>query len=227
MTPAVFAHRGVTEGFVENTIEAFVEAARVGADGVELDVRRSRDGALVVHHDAAIDGTAIADLAAGELPTHVPLLGAALDACHGMVVNVEVKNNPAEPGWDDSDGLARAVAAEVIDAGWSARVVISSFDAATIEAVRAAEPGIEIGWLIGPAASLDEALRMAVERRYDALHPFFSGLDAAAVRACHEAGVAVRTWTPNAPKDLRAVADLGVDALVTDRVATALALLAD
>ena len=53
---AVFAHRGCTEGFVENTLEAFAEAKRLGADGVELDVRLTSDGALAVHHDPLIDG---------------------------------------------------------------------------------------------------------------------------------------------------------------------------
>ena len=53
---AVFAHRGCTEGFTENTLEAFAEARRLGADGVELDVRLTADGALAVHHDAEIPG---------------------------------------------------------------------------------------------------------------------------------------------------------------------------
>ena len=53
---AVFAHRGCTEGFSENTLEAFAEAKRLGADGVELDVRLTSDGALAVHHDPLIDG---------------------------------------------------------------------------------------------------------------------------------------------------------------------------
>ena len=72
---AVFAHRGCTEGFTENTLDAFAEARRVGADGVELDVRLTADGALAVHHDAEIPGHgAIADLGVADLPAHVPLL---------------------------------------------------------------------------------------------------------------------------------------------------------
>ena len=58
---AVFAHRGCTEGFVENTLEAFAEARRLGADGVELDVRLTADGALAVHHDAGIPGIGTID----------------------------------------------------------------------------------------------------------------------------------------------------------------------
>ena len=57
---AVFAHRGCTEGGLrENTVEAFAEARRLGADGVELDVRLTKDGALAVHHDAEVPGVGV------------------------------------------------------------------------------------------------------------------------------------------------------------------------
>ena len=75
----------------ENTIEAFALAGRLGADAVELDVRRTRDGLLVIHHDPTLsDGRVIARTDAAELPAHVPHLGAALDACAGLWVNVEI-----------------------------------------------------------------------------------------------------------------------------------------
>ena len=87
----VLGHRGAPGLAQENTIAAFVAAARLGADGVELDVRRTADGALVVHHDAAIaDVGTIAQLTVHDLPEHVPLLDAALDACFGMLVNIEI-----------------------------------------------------------------------------------------------------------------------------------------
>src|SRR5581483_725792 len=95
---AVFAHRGCTEGFVENTLEAFAEARRLGADGVELDVRLTADGALAVHHDAEIAGRGpLHELGVADLPAHVPLLADALGVCEGMVVNVEIKNAPHDP----------------------------------------------------------------------------------------------------------------------------------
>jgi glycerophosphoryl diester phosphodiesterase len=106
---AVFAHRGCTEGFVENTLEAFAEAKRLGADGVELDVRLTADGALAVHHDPLIDGLGpVAGLTVPELPAHVPLLADALAVCEGMVVNVEIKNDPAQPGHDPGETVAAA-----------------------------------------------------------------------------------------------------------------------
>ena len=71
----------------------------LGADWVELDVRRTADGALAVHHDAAPARRPrrSSTLRAADLPATCPLLAAALDACAGMGVNVEIKNSPDDP----------------------------------------------------------------------------------------------------------------------------------
>src|SRR5579862_4337820 len=107
----ILAHRGASKGARENTVASFLEARRLGADGVELDVRRSSDGALVVHHDADVPGLGpVAALRAADLPAYVPLLDAALDACAGLVVNVELKELPGEAGYDAGYPLARLVA---------------------------------------------------------------------------------------------------------------------
>ena len=59
----VIAHRGASAAAPENTIEAFLLARELGADWVELDARRTRDGAIVVHHDDTLaDGRVIVEL---------------------------------------------------------------------------------------------------------------------------------------------------------------------
>src|SRR5262245_21916718 len=64
----IIAHRGASREQPENTLAAFRRARELGADGVELDVHRTADGAIVVHHDAVIPGVgAIARLTRGEL----------------------------------------------------------------------------------------------------------------------------------------------------------------
>ena len=69
----VIAHRGASKAFPENTVAAFRGAAAMGADMVELDVRRTADGYLVIHHDARLpDGRVIYDLRARELPPRCP-----------------------------------------------------------------------------------------------------------------------------------------------------------
>ena len=221
----VYAHRGCTEGFTENTVDAFAEARRLGADGVELDVRLTADGALAVHHDAEIPGLgAIAELGVADLPAHVPLLADVLAVCEGMVVNVEIKNAPQDPGWDPGEAVAALTAAAIDEAGWTARVIVSSFQAATLRAVQAADSRLTLGALWGVAAELDSALAGAAESGFAAVHPFVASVDDALVRRAHAMGLEVNVWTVNAPEDLRAMVEAGVDTVITDRLVEALAI---
>jgi glycerophosphoryl diester phosphodiesterase len=222
---AVFAHRGCTQGFVENTLDAFAEADRIGADGVELDVRLTVDGGLAVHHDAEIPGLGvIGALGVADLPPHVPLLADVLAVCDGMVVNVEIKNAPQDPGWDPGEAVAALTAAAIEEAGWTDRVIVSSFQVPTLLGVRAADPRLALGALWGFAVDPGRALAEAVEAGFAAVHPFVSCVDAELVGRAHAAGLAINVWTVNAPEDLRAMAAWGVDAVITDRLDDALAI---
>ena len=221
---AVFAHRGCSEGFTENTIDAFAEARRLGADGVELDVRLTADGALAVHHDAEIPGLGpVAQLGVADLPAHVPLLGDVLAVCEGMVVDVEIKNAPHDPGWDPGEAVAALTAAAIDEAGWTSRVIVSSFQVATLLAVQVADGRLALGALWGFAAEVDPALAEAAASGFAAVHPFVVSVDRVLVERAHAMGLAVNVWTVNAPDDLRAMVDAGVDAVITDRLVDALA----
>jgi glycerophosphoryl diester phosphodiesterase len=170
---AVFAHRGATERYGENTLEAFAEAKRLGADGVELDVHLTSDGALAVVHDPVIDGLGpVAGLRVGDLPRHVPLLADALAVCEGMVVNVEIKNDPAHPGHDPSETVAAVTAGAIADAGWTDRVIVSSFQANTLRAVQAADSRLALGVLWPFLSDVDAGLATAVAEGWAAVHPF-------------------------------------------------------
>jgi len=220
---AVFAHRGCTEGFTENTIDAFAEARRLGADGVELDVRLTADGALAIHHDADIPGMGpVAALGVSDLPAHVPLLADVLAVCEGMVVNVEIKNAPQDPGWDATEAVAALTAAAIGEAGWTSRVLVSSFQMATLRAVRAADGRLALGALWGFATGAEPALVAAAEAGCVAVHPFVSSVDTVLVDQAHAMGLAVNVWTVNAPEDLRAMVAAGADTVITDRLREAL-----
>jgi glycerophosphoryl diester phosphodiesterase len=221
---AVFAHRGCTEGgLAENTLDAFAEARRLGADGVELDVRLTVDGALAIHHDAEIPGLgAIAELGAAELPAHVPLLVDVLAVCEGMVVNVEIKNAPQDPGWDPAEAVAALTAAALEEAGWTSRVIVSSFQEATLRAVQVADGRLALGALWGFATEVDPALVAAAAAGFAAVHPFVVSVDRGLVERAHAMGLAVNVWTVNARQDLEAMVDAGVDTVITDRLVEAL-----
>jgi glycerophosphoryl diester phosphodiesterase len=221
----VWAHRGCTEGFVENTLEAFAEARRVGADGVELDVRLTADGALAVHHDADIPGLGpVCELVVGQLPAHVPLLADALAASEGMVVNLEIKNAPQDPGWDAGEAVAALTAAAIDEAGWTDRVIVSSFQVETLRAVQAADGRLALGALWPFVTDQSAALAEAAGAGFRAVHPFVSTVGPDLVERAHAAGLAVNVWTVNAPEDLQAMVALGADVVITDRVAGALAV---
>ncbi|HEY6472822.1 MAG TPA: glycerophosphodiester phosphodiesterase [Acidimicrobiales bacterium] len=222
---SVFAHRGCTEdGFAENTLDAFAEARRRGADGVELDVRLTADAGLAVHHDAEIPGLGpICQLTVAELPAHVPLLADALAASEGMVVNVEIKNAPGDPGWDEGEAVAALTATVIDEAGWTDRVIVSSFQPATLLAVQVADGRLPLGALLGFTTDPGQALVEAAESGFRAVHPFVTFVTPDVVERAHADGLAVNVWTVNAPHDLEAMVALGVDAVITDRIGDALA----
>ena len=108
----VLAHRGARRQAPENTIPAFARAMELGADGVELDVHRTRDGALVVRHDADGPSGVWAELtfdAIRAADPDVPVLAEVLDVCAGKLVNIEIKNSPRDLDWDPAARAADLV----------------------------------------------------------------------------------------------------------------------
>lgn len=223
----VIGHRGASHDFPENTIAAFEGAAALGADWVELDVRRTSDGVLVVHHDPVLaDGRVIADTVSTDLPAAVPTLERALAASHPMGVNVEIKNAPAEPGYDPTDELVAATLAVIETAGAEVDVLVSCFDLATIAVVRALSPDAATGYLVLSTSEPDDAVSLAAGGGHRAVHPFDLFVDEASVRRCHDMGVEINVWTVDDPDRIRQLAEWGVDAVITNRPDVARAALA-
>lgn len=223
----VIAHRGASARHRENTVEAFVAAHDLGADGVELDVRRTADGALVVHHDATLpDGTPLSNVFAKEIPGWMPFFGPALDACDGLVVNVEVKNAPNEPDWDPGESVARKAAAELVRRGLHERTIVSAFTLASIDAVRSVDPALRTGWLTLPGYDQLDALATAAAGGHSALHPHHASVTPELVEAVHAAGMLLNTWTVDDPDRIQELAAWGVDGIITNVPDLALAALA-
>lgn len=221
-TTAVLGHRGASTDHPENTLEAFAAALSQGADGVELDVRLTADGAIIVHHDAWYrDGRMVWSTPVGERPHGVPLLAEALDTCLGAFVNVEIKNTPGDLGegveWSAEPALA--VVGELqrrSAAGTADRVLVSSFDVATLAAVRAADPDLPTGQLVFDLAAWADAPEVAAAAGHRALHPWEPFVDAVLVERCRALGLAVNTWTVDEPSRVAELAELGVDAVITN-----------
>ena len=213
----VIAHRGAPRLARENTVDSFRAAVASGAGGIELDVRRTAEGALVVHHDPTVgDGRRIVECRRDELPDYVPSLTDALDACRGVIVDIEIKNLPGEPDFDADERVAVGVIAELGDrteapAAW----LISSFRRETIDRCRAIAPHLATGWLTIGAVTVAD-IDWVVRSGHTAIHPWDPTVDSALIERCHEAGVHVNTWTCNDIERARQLTSWGIDGICTD-----------
>ncbi|MFM8648838.1 MAG: glycerophosphodiester phosphodiesterase [Actinomycetota bacterium] len=218
---AVIAHRGASKAERENTVEAFRRAVEMRTDGIELDVRRTRDGVLVVHHNPDLaDGRVIAQLDHIDVPTHVPILDDALDACRPAWVNVEIKNDPTEPDFDATDSIAdETIALLARRPEGDDRWLISSFRLETVDRCRALRPSIRTAWLTVKVEDSDTAavLDGLVTTGHAALHSWVGALTRELVDACHARGLQVNTWTCDDPERMDELVAWGVDGICTNR----------
>ena len=238
----VFAHRGGAALAPENTIAAFDNGLRCGADGIELDVRMSRDGHVVVHHDPMLDRTtgqrvAVASLDARELGrvdagyqftrdgAHpfrgqgigVPALADVLRRYADCRVIIEMKINSAE--------FAAAVVDAVRTAGAVDRVCLGSFGRRALRTARQMEPALA-------TSAAREEVRWALYRswcRWPVRRTPYAGyqvperaeatrvVSPAFVRHSHAAGLGVQVWTVDSEPEARRLLDWGVDGLISDR----------
>ncbi len=188
---------------------------------VEFDVRRTRDGALVIHHDPFVAGVGvIIELDASALPTYVPTLVEALEACSGMEVNIEIKNDEREPDFDPDDEVAAEVVALLASRGDADAMLISSFRRATIDAIRAANAELRTGFLFTMPPLSPLRLKAMIHRTaaagHTAIHPYHRGVTRRMIDQAHEVGLAVNVWTVDDPNRMRSLARMGVDALITN-----------
>lgn len=223
---SVIAHRGASKAARENTVEAFRLARELGAEAVELDVRRTTDGVLVVHHDCRLpDERVIADTTYIDLPDHVPTLAEALDACEGMWVNVEIKNDPGEPDFDESESIADETVAHLLARDDDARWVISCFRIETVDRCHALAPQIRTAWLCMGAP--DGIADVLVAKGHVALHPWVKELTQPTIVACHAVGIEVNTWTCDDPARMTELIGWGIDGIVTNLPDVAIKVIAD
>ena len=213
------AHRGASKVETENTRVAFERALEMGADAVELDVRRCGSGELIVHHDAKLsDGRAIIKVDKSNLPSYIPTLAEALDACGSMWVNVEIKNEAKEPDFDPTEQITRDVVELLRQRNTPDKWLISSFRRETVDAVRQLMPSFKTAWLV---VTLDNAelesvaVKMAAQGHF-ALHPWVKQLSKQVVEVFHRYGLQVNTWTCDDPARMKELIEWQVDGICTN-----------
>jgi len=226
----IYGHRGASAYAPENTLEAFSLAAKMGADGVELDVHLCKSGEIVVAHDERIDRVADGE---GELRaytlselkqfhfnrTHpeyasarIPTLEEVFDllAPTGLCVNVEIKT-----GYIDYPGLEEKCIDLAARKGMTDRVLYSSFNHLSVQKIKEIDPSLPCGLLYDLVPI--EPVRYATNARMNALHPHFSALRVPGMVAeAHAAGLQVNPWTVNSEDDIRFCLNAGADIIISN-----------
>ncbi len=237
--PMIYAHRGASGYAPENTLRAFALAADMHADGVELDVQRTRDNVLVVFHDETVDRVTgghgfIADMTLAEVkrlrvckpfpdqPDEIPTLEEvfSLLKARGLKCNAELKNSVLPyPGMEEQ---TLDLAAKT---GMTGAMLYSSFNHYSMARIKQLDPTAKTGLLYG--ATLVRPWDYAKSAGADALHPEFTEVLQVAdeVQRAHALGIEINPWTVNAPEHLRAMIDAGCDRIITNYPDRALAML--
>src|SRR5438105_4527494 len=224
------AHRGASGHCPENTRASFLRAIELGADMVELDCQRTRDGAVVVIHDETLDRTTtgkgrVRDRTLKEIKAldagswfgaefageEVLTLEEAVDLLRGQVeLNLEIKGEDA-PGRLEIQCVGIVRSLRFFD-----RTVFSSFTPARMRLVRDLGEDARIGILVDRGGSWNAALALAAELGGEAIPPERTLVRAATVPEAHRLSLEVRTWPVNRPNDIVSLAALGVDGIFSD-----------
>jgi glycerophosphoryl diester phosphodiesterase len=234
----VFAHRGYAASFAENTMTAFKEAEKAGADGIELDVQLTKDGEMVVIHDEKLNRTTngngfvkdfsykeISKLNAnksGGAKEPIPLLKDVLKWMQGnrLICNIELKN-----GFFPYEGMEEKVIKLVRDYGLEERIIFSSFNHYSIVYCYRLAPEIEIAPLYSGRIFMPWIYAKSIQAK--AIHPNYKGLTNDIIRKSIENGISVRPYTINNEKDMKYLFTLNCSAIITDDPVKALKLRKD
>ena len=219
----IYGHRGAAGSAPENTLRSFRRAIQFGVDGIEFDVRCSRDDVPVVIHDHLVDRTvdavgAVADYDLDQLQQmrmisgeRIPTLQEVLQAAGSEVLlNVEIKESRAcAAAWQV---MQTAIASGTLEMD---RILVSSFEVAALRLFRELSSHIRIGVLTNgtPHESYWALCRElhAVSANID-----LASVDRRFVDRATAAGLDVMVYTVNSPNDAKEMFGLGVKAIFSD-----------
>ncbi|HYV97679.1 MAG TPA: glycerophosphodiester phosphodiesterase [Gemmatimonadaceae bacterium] len=219
--PEIVAHRGASREAPENTIAAFARALELGANGIELDVHKTADGAVVVHHDPVpkpcarapdlawrpISALTLKEMRRLTLPggNAIPTLEEVLELVGSrLTVYCELK------------GAGVVEHALPLLAAHAGRCAVHAFDHRVVARAAELAPSVPRGiLLVSRLVDTSHALRSAGA---SILWPERGFVDDELVQEVHGAGGQVIVWTANDPFDIARLVKLGVDAICTDDV---------
>ncbi|WP_141431735.1 glycerophosphodiester phosphodiesterase [Bacillus sp. 03113] len=226
----IFAHRGFSAAYPENTMKAFIEAEKAGADGIELDVQLTKDQELVVIHDEKVDRTTngsgyVKDFTLKELRKldtsfsrkifakkgPIPTLQEVFEwlSNNRMICNVELKNNRLP-----YEGMEEKVIDMIRRFQLTDRIVISSFNHYSIVYSYRIDPTIETAPLFSERLYMPWVYANSI--RSKGIHPKYLSLTDEIIVESIKNGIAVRPYTVNKDADMRRLFALNCSAIITD-----------
>ncbi|MCY8145829.1 glycerophosphodiester phosphodiesterase [Bacillus inaquosorum] len=237
----IFAHRGASGQFPENTMLAFEKGIEAGADGIELDVQLTKDGRIVVIHDERLDRTTslkgfvkdtaydvikTANAAANHNQTDsdikVPLLEDVLSWAEkkNFLINIELKNSVIR-----YEGMEEKVLETVKRFDIEERIILSTFNHESLALCARLAPHIERAALTSDV--LYQADRYIISIPASGYHPKLNSPATAdkVMKKMRNSSIKVRPYTVNRPEDMKHLIEAGADGIFTDFPAKALALL--
>jgi glycerophosphoryl diester phosphodiesterase len=219
----IYGHRGACVGVRPNTVEAYELAVGQGANGVELDVRRTRDDAIVIFHDdrSAPGATPFVEMDLSEIRARtpwIPTLDEAWDALGPTaLLNIEIKNIYGQADYDPAQRVAAGVVRWIAEHDTGDRILVSSFNTQALATVKALDPAIRTGLLsmswLDPMVALQQARDGGHVSSNLSLIRTMDGAEQI-VQAAGDLDVLV--WTVNDPDHALAFADAGIAGIFTD-----------
>lgn len=227
----IYAHRGYSGEYPENTMAAFEAACDANADGIELDVQLSKDGEVVVIHDERIDRTTngigyVKDLNYKQLKLYdagswydrryskqsIPLLSEVLkmhEQRRSIILNIELKNNVI-----DYEGLELKVLNLLDEAGLRNNAILSTFNSDSLKRLRELDSGVKTALLFEGVPS--NVITNARNNRVNAVHCEAAFAISAAGKRTIEAGYPLRVFTVNEKETFGKLKAAGVSAVISD-----------
>lgn len=223
----IFAHRGYSAAFSENTMTAFLEAEKAGAEGIELDVQLTKDGEVVVIHDEKVDRTTsgtgfvkdftfkeIRKLNASKSGLKKEPIPALIEVLEWLVTNRLICNIELKNGRFRYEGMEAKVVGLVRHFGLENRIILSSFNHYSIVESYLLAPMIETAPLYSEHLYMPWIYAQAI--RAQGIHPKYRSISDDTIRKAMANGIAVRPYTVNKDADMKRLFTLNCTALITD-----------
>jgi glycerophosphoryl diester phosphodiesterase len=206
------AHRGFTKDSPDNTLESFYAAIKLGADGIECDVRETADHHFVIFHDDQLAGKAINKLSLAEIRKikiakdyQIPSLEETLNLCHKRIkLMLELKQV-------DSLDLFLEIVNGVMK---PEELFITSFNNKLVKELADFAPHVQRGILMD--GGIADPLKVMDTSKARIVLPRFAYTTAALVNTLHNHNYSIMVWDCSSIQNLRTALDWGIDGVITD-----------